>query len=332
MSLLPPNATMLERAIEQAIARIGDVPTPLRTLKNPSTSAIDLLPWLVWELSLDAWSSDWPESIKRARARQAIPIARRKGTVESVRTVVASFGGSVALREWWETAPRGTPHTFELVLNLDRDDAPASAAFVDQVIAEVIRAKPVRSHFTFTQGLTATARIGLVGAIRPAVYARLSFAAAAYVPPPGLSLEGVAQGAGDAAGDIAIAADLTGEARGQGQAQAAPALAIHLGGEAAAQGQAQGDLRAGSAMEGAAQGTSEATGDIAMTLPIAADAVATGEAAGDLATALPIAAEAEGAGQASGDVAIVMLLASLRLEDGGRLLLEDGGALLMEAE
>jgi phage tail P2-like protein len=45
------------------------------------------------------------QSIKRERVRKAIAIARRKGT-ESVRSVVASFGGSVAIREWWQSEPR----------------------------------------------------------------------------------------------------------------------------------------------------------------------------------------------------------------------------------
>jgi hypothetical protein len=45
----------------------------------------------------------------------------------------------------------GLPHTFSLILNLDSAGAPASAAFVDQVIAEVNRAKPARSTFTFTR-------------------------------------------------------------------------------------------------------------------------------------------------------------------------------------
>jgi len=111
--------------------------------------------------------------------RKAIPIARQKGTAASVRAVVQSFGGSVAIREWWQVVPKADPHTFSLVLNLDQNGAPASAAFVDQVIAEVGRAKPVRSHFTFTQGITAKASVGLVAAVRPTIYARLSCTAPA---------------------------------------------------------------------------------------------------------------------------------------------------------
>jgi phage tail P2-like protein len=77
----------------------------IRDVWSPDDCPLDLLPWLAWGLSLDNWSTDWPESIKRERVRKAIAIARRKGTAESVRSVVASFGGSVAIREWWQSEP-----------------------------------------------------------------------------------------------------------------------------------------------------------------------------------------------------------------------------------
>lgn len=178
-TLLPPGSTALEKAIEQAAAQLLDIGAPVRDVWSPDRCPVDLLPWLAWGLSVDTWSSDWSEGIKRARVREAIPIARQKGTAASVRAVIASFGGSVAIREWWQMAPRGDPHTFSLLLNLDRPDAPASAAFVEQVIAEVQRVKPLRSHFTFTQGLSARANVGLVAVARPAIYARLSCAASA---------------------------------------------------------------------------------------------------------------------------------------------------------
>lgn len=156
------------------------LPVPLRSLWNPSTCPVDLLPYLAWALSIDSWSSDWPAGVKRERVRQAIAIQRRKGTSESVRNVVQSFGGAVALREWWQMDPPGDPHTFSLVLNLsDAAGAIATAEYVDQVIAEVARTKPARSHFTFTQGLSAAGAIGVIGVARPITYARLALDAPA---------------------------------------------------------------------------------------------------------------------------------------------------------
>lgn len=171
-SLLPPKATELERALEQAMARMGNVPTPLRDLWNPDTCPAHLLPWLAWSLSLDSWQPYWPESVKRERIRSAVEIQRRKGTAKSVRDVVRSFGSSLALREWWQLEPKGTPHTFEVVLTLGAG-VPNTAEFQNDVIAEIERTKPVRSHFTFTLGLAATGGLGLAGAARPVTYRRL---------------------------------------------------------------------------------------------------------------------------------------------------------------
>jgi len=179
-SLLPPNATALERGLEAATARMADLPVPLRDLVDPENCPLDLLPYLAWALSLDSWSSDWPEAVKRARVRRAIEIARSKGTAESVRAVVASFGGAVALREWWQTEPPGDPYTFEIVVTLTgQGGEPASAAFADAVVAEVRRTKPVRAHFTFTQGVRVPGTIGLIAAARPVVLARLQMQAPA---------------------------------------------------------------------------------------------------------------------------------------------------------
>jgi len=180
MTLLPRNASELERALEASMARLADVPVPLRNLWNPDTCPVELLPYLAWALSIDSWSSTWSETVKRARVRQALAIQRRKGTSSSVRDVIESFGGIVAIREWWQMEPPGEPHTFSLLLNITDDQgAPADAAYVDAVIAEVYRTKPVRSHFTFSQALSATAGILPVAAARPATFARLTMAAPA---------------------------------------------------------------------------------------------------------------------------------------------------------
>lgn len=155
---------------------VETLPVPLRALWNPDTCPAHLLPWLAWALSIDAWKDYWPEHIKRARVRTAIAIQRSKGTSKSVRQVVEAFGGQVVLREWWENSPPTTPHTFDMVLTLTGEGGEtASAQFVDDVISEVIRTKPVRSHFTFTQGANASGGVGVVAAARAAVYRRLEF-------------------------------------------------------------------------------------------------------------------------------------------------------------
>lgn len=169
--LLPPNATKLERGLSEVAARVSDVPTPLRALWNPDTCPAALLPWLAWSLGVAAWKPYWSEQIKRRRIKQAVEIHRRRGTVQSVRRVVESFGAGVAIREWWQTEPKGTPHTFELVLTVRADNNVAELQ--NDIIQEVHRVKPVRSHFTLIAGIAAEGGIGTYAAARPIVYRRL---------------------------------------------------------------------------------------------------------------------------------------------------------------
>lgn len=182
ISVLPPNASQLERALEQAIQQPA-LPVPLRDLWFADTCPAALLPWLAYALSIDTWSPDWPEAVRRERIRTAITIQRRKGSARSVSEVVAAFGGQAAITEWWQTEPKGPPHTFTITLNL-KGAGETSAAYVENVIDEVKRTKPARSHFEFTLGLNATGRIGIKAVARSAFYTRLSLTS--QLPPSDL--------------------------------------------------------------------------------------------------------------------------------------------------
>lgn len=175
-SLLPPNATRLEHNLVKVGARIGDIPTPLTDLWNPATCPENVLPWLAWGLSVDTWNSDWPLHIRRTRVASVIPIQQIKGTAKSVRDVVESFGGNVEIVEWWQEDPPAPAHTFKLTVTLSgQGDSGGSSRFVEEVIAEVNRTKPVRSHFTFIQAVDFSGEVGTKAALRPCVLARLQF-------------------------------------------------------------------------------------------------------------------------------------------------------------
>lgn len=99
-TLLPPNATEAERALEQATARIGDLPTPLRGLWDPDTCPAHLLPWLAWALQVDIWDAGWSDDIQRAVIRGAIEVHRRKGTPWAIKRALANAGyGDATLSE-----------------------------------------------------------------------------------------------------------------------------------------------------------------------------------------------------------------------------------------
>lgn len=147
-SLLPNNATSLERSLVQVAAL--NTPVPIRELWNPDTCPITLLPWLAWAVSVDDWDADWPEEVKRQAVRQSFDYHRVKGTAGAVRRAVDLLGAEVAIREWFETG--GTPHTFRLLVNasatfINRPLTPVDDAYLDRLRHAVDNAKPARSHY-----------------------------------------------------------------------------------------------------------------------------------------------------------------------------------------
>jgi len=137
-----------------------------------------VLPYLAEQFSLTD-EAIWPAAktlvSKRLLLKQAIELHRLKGTPWAVKSLVRSFGANIVLREWWQLDPPGPPHTFELILNLaDQGGETASAALIDDVIAAVHRVKPVRAHFTFTQGIQARSTLGLAAAARAVQHVRLT--------------------------------------------------------------------------------------------------------------------------------------------------------------
>lgn len=175
-SLLPARSSALERALELlAELRLADIDTPLRDLWNPQTCPEELLPWLAWALSIDSWDANWPVQVRRARVAAAIAVQRRKGTRQSVVDVVQSFGGAVRFEEWWQQEPPGDPHTFHLTVAVGGQSQAPTPLFIDQVIEEVQRTKPVRSHFDFVLAGGALGGVGLVGAARAMIFRRLGF-------------------------------------------------------------------------------------------------------------------------------------------------------------
>lgn len=98
-SLLPPNATAAEVAIEAAAARVGAVPVPIRDSWNPWTCPAALLPWLAWALSADNWDPAWSVATQRAVIAASIEVHRRKGTRVAVVRALAAVGHPTATVE-----------------------------------------------------------------------------------------------------------------------------------------------------------------------------------------------------------------------------------------
>ncbi len=101
MSLLPPNATPLERALEAHFAARAEA-LPVEAPRDawiPERCPEALLPWLAWALSVDRWDADWTPDIKRAVIDAAWSDHQRKGTVGAVKRALRDVGAVYDLDE-----------------------------------------------------------------------------------------------------------------------------------------------------------------------------------------------------------------------------------------
>lgn len=162
-SLLPINSTQLERAIEAASTDRTVI--PLRSLYNPATCPVHLLPHLAWAWSVDRWDDRWTEAAKRNAVRASFYIHSRKGTIGALRRVVEPLGYLLEVIEWWQTVPEGPPATFALRVGV------LDTGITEEMFGELERliddAKPVSRHLT---GLDITLETRLDAYIGFAVY------------------------------------------------------------------------------------------------------------------------------------------------------------------
>lgn len=153
-TLLPPNATPAERAVEAAAgARMAAIPTPQASLWDPATCPAAILPWLAWAFSVDHWRSSWPEATKRAVIAAAPEVHRLKGTRGAVRRALQAMNARVDLREWFETG--GQPYTATATLFArGPNGAPQlSQELVEDLAAAFAGAAPARAHIELIFGV-----------------------------------------------------------------------------------------------------------------------------------------------------------------------------------
>lgn len=147
-TLLPPNATAAELAIDQAEAdAMKDIPTQLiQQVKNPSLCPSELLPWLAWEFQVDTWNINWPEQKKRDAISRAHYIHSHRGTPEAVRRALTDIPFSSDIIEWFRQDPPGAPYTFRM--NVEQGSLPVSEFDHQDLKMAVLRAKNLRSWFS----------------------------------------------------------------------------------------------------------------------------------------------------------------------------------------
>lgn len=142
--ILPTGATALELHAEQASTEVSEVSVPIRTLWDPDTCPLPLLPYLAWAFSVERWDDQWDEDTKRSVIRGSYMLHRRKGTISALRQAVEPLGYLISVTEWWQNGK--TPGTFEMeIATLDTGITPEMYTELERVISD---AKPCSRHLT----------------------------------------------------------------------------------------------------------------------------------------------------------------------------------------
>lgn len=177
--LLPPNSTALERAVALVGAAATDLPVILRSLWNPETCPVELLPWLAWAWSVDDWSDAWSERQQRDTIKASFAVHRIKGTIGAVRTAVAALGFPVRVQEWFNQTPAGAPYTFRLLLDVEQETL--LQADLERILQVVMSAKNLRSQLeTVLLTVNSRATLTVAAATGVGVDLDIGYAAARY--------------------------------------------------------------------------------------------------------------------------------------------------------
>lgn len=151
-TLLPSNATALERDLESVGTRITSLSDDLSLVRDPDRCPAAILPWMAWGMGIESWDNAWPEETQRRVINDAISQHRTKGTKAAVVKALEQLDFTVELSEWFDNGD--DPYIFRLkVFSGDLSLAEGAGPQVHQRILQQIKfAKPVRSHAIIETG------------------------------------------------------------------------------------------------------------------------------------------------------------------------------------
>lgn len=143
-TLLPSNASALERAAALSDARISSTPVPLRDVWSAKACPPALLPWLAYAWRVEEWDDTWSIETKREVIAQTLPLKRIKATYGAVQGAVTAMGLPARVQEWFQQSPMGAPYTFRI--RIEAEQIGFTAAQLAQVRRVVYHYKNTRSH------------------------------------------------------------------------------------------------------------------------------------------------------------------------------------------
>lgn len=133
----------------------------------------DILDHLAVQYDVATWRDYWNLATKRSVIKTAIADKRIVGTVAAVENAIKSLGSSAKIVEWWQTTPKGTPHTFKIYISLNDVEGTVTEQMQEDIILLIDAAKPKRSHYDMILTRAINGGIGIHTELRSMTYSRI---------------------------------------------------------------------------------------------------------------------------------------------------------------
>lgn len=159
-SLLPPNATKLERNLEQLGDRLSNLPVPFIELHRVELCPEKHLAWLAWDHRVEYWRSDWSAVEKRQAILESKEFNAQRGTRSSIESLLSKFVNNFELKAWHEFNPPQPPFTFVVIIN----EMIISIEQLLQIQTAVEATKSARDNFSIAAKVVSSGQINTTGA------------------------------------------------------------------------------------------------------------------------------------------------------------------------
>lgn len=159
-SLLPPNATKLEKNIEQIGQRTTQLPIPFVELHRVELCPVQFLAWLAWDHRVEYWRSDWNEAEKRQAISESKAFNAQRGTRSSIENLISKSANNYQLKAWHEFNPPQPPFTFVVIIN----ELSVSIEQLLQIQTAVEATKSARDNFSISAKVVSSGQFQMTGA------------------------------------------------------------------------------------------------------------------------------------------------------------------------
>lgn len=154
----------------RTVATKVDIPSVYVSIDQLTSTQLDHLA-VAWDVTV--WRDSWPIALKRSVVKAAIAEKRKKGTVKAVKEALSSLSSAASIVEWWQTEPKGKPHTFTIYATQASVEGTIDAEMQEDIIAQIDDAKPLRSHYSFVIQNSLKGGVNAFACIRPVTVAKI---------------------------------------------------------------------------------------------------------------------------------------------------------------